>query len=342
MARKSRTLLNVEECSAELRAISRRNASESSFLLLPAEIRNQIYKHAFGGDTQRVRVSSKPGRYPVLSARRCKCELSEQQMIEHYKMNGDIEIFPDHYYGEEKEVTDCHTCCHDRQPDCLNLALLGVCRQVYDEAALLPYSTNEFILDTSHYAFSNFTSTLLPAQRKAITRIALVGDTLPNVQLGWPRTLIGVKSLSLRISLAHAPSWTGPRRSSWELPLNPSKKALLKSTRPLARFPVDSASVLVTWCRNRDGENKSAESELEKTFKRPFHELSAETRAARQTARIERREIAIATQRAKLESGGNTSPRTKVQQMTDWHARRTAAHSRRLMKVHQRTLQNLH
>ncbi|GIZ47686.1 hypothetical protein CKM354_001077100 [Cercospora kikuchii] len=348
MARRSRTLLNVKECSAELMTISRRNASESSFLSLPGEIRNQIYEHAFGGDTQRVRVSSKPGRYPVLSARRCTCELSEQQMIEHYKMNGDIEIFPDHFYGEEEELTDCHICCKYRQHDCLNLALLRVCRQVYDEAALIPYSINEFILDASQCAFSAFTSALLPAQREAITRVALVGDSLPNVQLGYAGTLVGVKSLSVRIPLAHAPTWTAPQGTSWERPPNPTKKALLESIRPLARFPVDRASVLVTWCRDRYESHQSAEAELEISFKRSFDEIQAEIRAVRSKAILKRRNIEIAAQRAKLESegriksGGKTSPETTEQHMTDWDARRTAAHSRRSMKLHRRTLQNLH
>ncbi|CAK1365954.1 unnamed protein product [Cercospora beticola] len=348
MARQSRTLLNVEECSAELRAISCRNASESTFLSLPAEIRNRIYEYAFGGDTQRVRVSSKPGRYPVLSARRCKCELSEQQMIERYKMNGDIEIFPDHFYGEEKELTDCHICCKDRQHDCLNLALLRVCRQVYHEAALIPYSSNEFILDATQYAFSAFTSALLPAQRKAITRVALVGDSLPNVQLGYAGTLVGVKSLSVRISLAHALTWTAPQGPLWERPPKPTKKALLEGIRPLARFPVDRASVLVTWCRNRYESHQSAESELEIPFKRSFDEIQAEVRAAKAKAILKRRNIEIAAERAKRESeertrlGDKTSSKVTEQQMADWDARRTAAQSRRSRKIHLRTSQNMH
>ncbi|KAJ9666692.1 hypothetical protein H2201_003096 [Coniosporium apollinis] len=53
------------------------------------------------------------------------------------------------------------------------MALLRVCRQIYNEARLIPYSSNTFSF-TLASTFSTFLTSLLPAQRRATTSLHLL------------------------------------------------------------------------------------------------------------------------------------------------------------------------
>ncbi|KAF2211957.1 hypothetical protein CERZMDRAFT_84920 [Cercospora zeae-maydis SCOH1-5] len=315
MAMKSRTLLDVRQCPTVLEAIHTKNASDSNFLSLPAEVRNQIYALVFGGDTKKIRVLSKRGHSPGLDVRRCTCESSEQQMIQHSKTTGDLKIFPDLFHSENEEHTDYHICCRVRQDDCLNLGSLRVCRQVYAEAALIPYSINEFIVDTIRDTFSVFTSALVPAQQRVIKRIALVGDSLPSVQMRHCKNLLAVKSLSLRVK-----PWA-------------ASVCALDMTRALACLPVDSVNILATWAGTRPSRYEALEAELENYLKRPLVEVRPEIRAAEQEQmREEKLKLEIAAERAKLESECKLKFKGKTfhfteQQMAEHMSRLAAEHS---------------
>ncbi|KAM3417735.1 hypothetical protein BST61_g5968 [Cercospora zeina] len=299
----------------------------SKLLSLPPEIRNQIYALVFGGDTRKVRVLSKRGHSPGLDVRRCTCNLSEQQMIQDSETTGDLKIFPDFFHGENEEHTDYHICCRVRQDDCLNLALLRVCRQIHAEAALLPYSINEFIIDTIRDTFTLFTSALAPAQQKVIKRIALVGDSLPSIQMRHCKNLVAVKSLSLRVR-----PWT-------------SSAFALENMRALACLPVDGVNVFVTCAGIRPGGYEAAETELENYLKRPIAEVRGEIRTAeREQIKRKKLELETAEERAKLESDcklkfkGKTFYHFTEQQMAEHMFRLAAERSSPSKKPRRRNL----
>lgn len=79
----------------------------------------------------------------------------ENQAMEKYKQQGENPVLP-----------NPHKSCLFANKD-LSLGLLRVCRQVYDESALLFYATNAFTFDHSLDLIA-FLDYLMPAQRKAI------------------------------------------------------------------------------------------------------------------------------------------------------------------------------
>lgn len=75
------------------------------------------------------------------------------------------------------------------QPDAL--ALLAVCRQIYSETALLPFSLNIF----SSYLFpmdlKNWMAQRHTVQMTAVTRIHLTGGVVPDIDGWWPNLAEG-------------------------------------------------------------------------------------------------------------------------------------------------------
>ena len=89
------------------------------------------------------------------------------------------------------------------------LALLQTCRQIHTEAALIPFTTIDFIVDCD--AFTTFMASLLKVQKAAIKRLTLVmqggrstinGDTFTQGQLAIKdlHDLAEVEHLTLIIS----------------------------------------------------------------------------------------------------------------------------------------------
>lgn len=119
----------------------------------------------------------------------------------------------------------------------MNLDFLLVCRQVYSEASLLPYSTTTF-------GFSNldtivkFASYLAPEQVAAISSIQLSYWTVGMVQEA-KRTLTGLKTISLDHSHTHSPESAYNRQAylGYSLSCSPGLTSIAR----------------VVWSRSRDG-----------------------------------------------------------------------------------------
>lgn len=69
---------------------------------------------------------------------------------------------------------DCTKLDTRQTPNChaIPLPLLQVCRQIYHEASLKPFSQTTFIIDGGYYVASRtFLDALVPTQARAITRV---------------------------------------------------------------------------------------------------------------------------------------------------------------------------
>ncbi|KAJ4341963.1 beta transducin [Ascochyta clinopodiicola] len=135
-------LLNLEKTPAHLVAIAKRNAFESPLLRLPAEIRNQIWSLAMGGQL---------------------VVLPDDQYVKGCAMK----LGPGSYrHTGTKLLAAFH--------------LPEVSRQVYSETALTSYQQNIFMLDYRNLSTRNSVTRLMAAQRRAITKVEIGYDVLTH------------------------------------------------------------------------------------------------------------------------------------------------------------------
>ena len=143
-----------------------------AFLGLPPEIRNLIYRYALGsshlhvyGSRLRIRVCGNPESY------RCKAGRTERSSgsVLDVRLRGGMRSPPSRHYCWEKRV--------DRRRRCkLALGLLLACRQVYCEAALLPFGLNTFVFGTCT-SLVNFLASLTLTQAAAVRRVIVESVT---------------------------------------------------------------------------------------------------------------------------------------------------------------------
>lgn len=142
-----------------------------AFLGLPPEIRNLIYRYALGsshlhiyGSRLRIRVCGNPESYRCRAGR---TEMSSGSVLDVHLR--DMRSRPSRHYCWEKRV--------DRRRRCkLALGLLLACRQVYCEAALLPFGLNTFVFGTCTSLF-NFLTSLTLTQAAAVRKVIVESVT---------------------------------------------------------------------------------------------------------------------------------------------------------------------
>ncbi|KAK4505835.1 hypothetical protein PRZ48_003800 [Zasmidium cellare] len=139
--------------SEDLQAISSRNSTESPLLSLAPEIRNRIFLHALGNTT--IHVFSDPKtrrlRHTVCSSDKC-----DGAPLNYGTKKGILGLpSPDYAYS-----------CTRKDIRGLPLELLGTCRQIYEEAALIPFTTNCFQVDKE--SFYDFAYRIMAFQKRAI------------------------------------------------------------------------------------------------------------------------------------------------------------------------------
>jgi len=98
----------------------------------------------------------------------------------------------------------------ERQHKLLHLGLLGTCKQIYQEAALLSYSLNTFSFSSAD-TLTRFTSALIPDQRRALRAFYFRIPIHDDVWSTWPwnnaitvalvKSLPGLRVLRLDLEL---------------------------------------------------------------------------------------------------------------------------------------------
>jgi len=136
---------------------AKHNGSHSPLLRLPAEIRNRVFQYALAGELIRPKLTDE-----ILVARDTYCPA---------------------YMGKE-----LHPSIY--APPSHRFSLLCVCRQVYAETAMLPYTLSTFTFISLH-TIIYWLDSLLPQKRKLIQHVH-------SVQFGnW----CGIESLADRAAL---------------------------------------------------------------------------------------------------------------------------------------------
>ncbi|CAK3860849.1 Hypothetical predicted protein [Lecanosticta acicola] len=164
-------LLNTKKAPAAVKKITLQNAANSPFLQLPPEVRNRIYAFALGGRTLHIsRDGSKAVGIPRFKATVCRAEAT---------------------HVRPWDPSETHRRCSQKGCD-LALALLRCSRQIYSEAALIPYADNIFSFGFCRpNAKIRFFQEIMPVQKRAITAVefAVSLDDLSwyrdHVYLSW-------------------------------------------------------------------------------------------------------------------------------------------------------------
>lgn len=177
-ANKPESLLQVASPPPQPIPSSDTDASSRCYLLeLSAELRNMIFELALGGCVIHVCYDEDD---EILSRHICKRPSSEEADIQAIK---DCELEKrhlshitrhQHCFGSDpydSDASDSDTT-HATANQAPVVALLRTCRQIYNEAALIPFACNTFIFD-ERLDFGQFLCHLIPEQAAALQHLSM-------------------------------------------------------------------------------------------------------------------------------------------------------------------------
>lgn len=185
-----------------------RNATDSSFLRLPPDIRNRIYHFALGSRRIHVRQAADGSALIYFGT----CHVEEE--YQHVHIRTWFLFIPNTSYHWHSAYARRHSDCTSRHHRSMlgpRWLLLLACRQIYQEAALIPFTSNTFTFE-GIACLKQFLLALMPCQARALTRILLVVGELDIYALPKPLAipdpmladLTGLRSLVLVLG-AHSP-----------------------------------------------------------------------------------------------------------------------------------------
>ncbi|KAK5138521.1 hypothetical protein LTR08_000108 [Meristemomyces frigidus] len=157
-------LLTAETISDGSKTLYDKNATESPLLRCPPEVRNRIWYFALCGQTIHVTGKTRQGR-PVIYHRACQAAVKDE------------DAFAGTQGEEMKDYAVRHAVCLQEDLPVKNstipVAVFRACRQIHQEAALLPYKHNTFAFQYLWDAVP-FLQSLFSAQARAIEKLHLV------------------------------------------------------------------------------------------------------------------------------------------------------------------------
>lgn len=151
------------------------NATDSPLLRLPPELRNRIWCMVLGGKT--IHVNYMPSYWSITDGTPRAVHSICQTSTDDHVFAADIKALEFEEEFTFVHYEDRHQKCQlwgpcTRPLDDLHLGVLQVCRQIHQEAALLPYQDNTFSTWDPD-SLTMFLKVLLPAQARAIRSIVL-------------------------------------------------------------------------------------------------------------------------------------------------------------------------
>ncbi|EMC92089.1 hypothetical protein BAUCODRAFT_151541 [Baudoinia panamericana UAMH 10762] len=165
-------MLRAKTVSKDNEALYKQNAENSSLLRLPPDVRNRIWGFLLGGKTVHMYLPHSLWERSVRRPCHSICSSSTddaaeaRQIIRYNEGLGTSEGFK--LYSDRH--SDCSLDGELRNP--LPVQILATCRQIHQEAALLPFHQNHF--EFAVFAdIAWFAKTLFPAQTHAIRSVVL-------------------------------------------------------------------------------------------------------------------------------------------------------------------------
>ncbi|CAK1362175.1 hypothetical protein CB0940_02540 [Cercospora beticola] len=146
--------------SGDERAKASEVKQDSRLLSLAPEIRNQIYGYVLGGHKVHVYIDC------------VQDENTRRQGFCTHSCGSNLSVVQSEELRNVGTEAPCAACGRDRFTS-LDLSLLRTCHQIYADTALLPYSTNDFLIETP--AFTPFMKGLEDTQKASIEHMTVIG-----------------------------------------------------------------------------------------------------------------------------------------------------------------------
>ncbi|KAK5691110.1 hypothetical protein LTR97_011762 [Elasticomyces elasticus] len=167
-SRPTKVLAARRRVSKDLREIYNKNATASPLLSLPPEIRTRIWRSLLSGHTIHVDASA----IGEVQHHVCRNTTSDHDLARNVKADKEtvrFRAYQNHHAG-------CMPANHDdikgKAEHRLHLNVLRACRQIHQEAAILPYAENVLAF-TSNSSLDYFFDTLILEQARALQRIVI-------------------------------------------------------------------------------------------------------------------------------------------------------------------------
>lgn len=206
-----------------------KNAADSRLLRLPPEIRCRIYDYAFGSCPVHVNASYSDYKFTNCSSPQdCEVPLL-QRRTQQVSFSGDPSDRVSESYEDCKNPLSHQKAGSRRIP----VHMLQVCRQIYYEAALKPFTEASFhivlVNKNSSQGSKKFLRTLVPTQARAIAhlRISFLKDQFLSSAMLPPFS--GLKHVEIHIATDGSQNWIEePLRQLQAFETRPGFKALKK------------------------------------------------------------------------------------------------------------------
>ncbi|KAK5703762.1 hypothetical protein LTR97_002775 [Elasticomyces elasticus] len=214
--KKSRRMkvLSTSKLSAQQKQIYESNASNSPLLRLAPEIRNRIFSILLGGKTIHVRSYTSKGSHIVIHSV-CKIPGHSEETANTITRHNALLGAAEHFDKYEPLHSDCVSFHAPRLPLETMASMLPVllsCRQIHQEAALLPYQLNNFMCPSMEW-LGSFLQTLVPAQAHAIEDLTFSNTSTHHTQTFQKLAktkLRGLKRLTCFVDFSHYTLYWGP------------------------------------------------------------------------------------------------------------------------------------
>ncbi|KAK0253951.1 hypothetical protein LTR91_002306 [Friedmanniomyces endolithicus] len=150
------------------------NAERSPLLRLPPELRERIWQYVLGGKVLHIGRKGEFG-HSTAFVYECKAAASEKDLARHRGPYDGMDATPPTvpYFVRH---TPCETSYHLKKAQYHATYLLRTCRLIHNDAALLPFSENTFLITELHHhaALVWFLRRLKPEQRRAIRKLVMM------------------------------------------------------------------------------------------------------------------------------------------------------------------------
>ena len=239
--------------------------AQTLFLRLPREIKNRIYELVLGGNMLHIRRELLKFKRNVI--RSTKGFIKEQRFTNHICRSQISEEDAQHRFDTEegrnpyvKDIELRHSLCAPSKPNGgafaplrMDINLLHACRQIYNEARFIPYSTNMFSFDTSRIlrAFVHLLVQRGVNVNSAIRSLHIDSNTASHDLRGWTQAFNAVtqhmtllETIYLNVDQPVAPlRWNiGAGAENIEKSLKPVADCLAV----LGKTPAKSISIIVS------------------------------------------------------------------------------------------------
>ncbi|KAM0690869.1 hypothetical protein Q7P36_009638 [Cladosporium allicinum] len=194
-------MLNLNKSPRDQKIIAAYNAENSPFLLLSPELRSRIYDFVFGD----LVIRRQPWKNSVCQKHQA-CEVKRR---ERYDQKISYYLTPDQIHPSDLKEDLGLISCRTQKQARIPVRLLQVCRQIYHEAALKPFSEPTF--DIANCGLSDrpgcFASRMVPAQIKAIAHLRVVDNQYFRIAETFASNLSGLEHFEIGFVIRMTDSW---------------------------------------------------------------------------------------------------------------------------------------